>query len=605
MGTEISGGAVFEGGSIAGHYNSLLREPLGSSNDISKVNYRMKRLNTHLVSAPFDVAFSHAPQNVGDGVVGNITKTPKYLVGTHYLNEYNAMASRMLHGSLYAGKNLSRPIDNNAVLKPTCLGFNGAFPTRAHASRYLQMRNGPYMSQNPINDPLLAMHADYFLNHAARHGYIVSLHKAQASKIQNSQVCMQRNMGQHYMQPTETRLVSEHEPQGVASDFKSSESPRNFPISQTSRASSRDGSETNPEDQVDAPLEKMDATEPPASEPSDECSVVEQKVPCPSVETRAHAWGESSRDGPITEQLRQYYIQKSKLLPKVRGVWFNSTVRRMGWVGQAYKRCKRIEKIFSIAKHGFEGARQLAIEFRNSQKPANGHEGLVNSANCPGDGVFDKDATLHPTISTSSQTPSDVMVSDVNESEFYVPQSDTNAQVSSRQTTLEDPLISEHSLEDFAEEAESDFANELDPAEIDERIRNYSSNLTRDEKLHRDYLCKGAILFMLHELDALLELNIPIPPLDEETTRKGLAYHIQKVECAESIKVLGPYLSLLGRYICESIPMTEIPHAELYALVILLSFGKPIIPECPDSVSQDWLTSRDFTFDNVADYIVC
>ncbi|BAM39616.1 conserved hypothetical protein [Theileria orientalis strain Shintoku] len=330
----------------------------------------------------------------------------------------------------------------------------------------------------------------------------------------------------------------------------------------------------------------------------------------------------------ISEELRQSYIRQSKLLPKIRGVWFNSTMRRMGWVGQAYKKCKRIEKIFSINKHGFEGARKLAIAFRNSQKPtsksdihypdvslkdvikpisqlrinmpransgtiSNSSKTTYNSGStatrgAPGTNyvstgrVLNSDLGNYVNASLGSQALSSI--NDTNKSltdlRKYKDVLD-RGEVTDRHVQLAHKLDN-HEAPDKDINLKSIYGeeNEIDdyhyPVDYKEIIDNYKSHLSREEASIRDNTCKEAILFMLYELSALLELDFPIPPLPKGECKRGLSFHINFLENTKKTRDILPYINSLAHYICEGVTPTDMPHFQLYSLIRTLSHCEPL-----------------------------
>ncbi|EAN34364.1 AP2-coincident C-terminal family protein [Theileria parva strain Muguga] len=282
----------------------------------------------------------------------------------------------------------------------------------------------------------------------------------------------------------------------------------------------------------------------------------------------------------ISEELRQSYIRQSKLLPKIRGVWFNSTVRRMGWVGQAYKKCKRIEKIFSINKHGFEGARKLAIAFRNSQKPTNKSE-LPNYPDISLKDVIKPISQLRINLQQQSNQNNPKETKNILANERiqtstsikdkldYVPnklkEEDVRFETRSSKTNFKS-LYSNESVVDDHEY----------PVDYKDLIDHYKSELNNEEKQVRDNTCKEALLFMLYELEALVELDIPIPPISKLECKRGINFHINFLENSKkSVEVL-PYINSLAHYICKGITPTDMTHFELYSLINTLSHCIPL-----------------------------
>ncbi|ANQ10946.1 Transcription factor with AP2 domain(S) [Plasmodium coatneyi] len=219
---------------------------------------------------------------------------------------------------------------------------------------------------------------------------------------------------------------------------------------------------------------------------------------------------------PSVEELRIKYLSMSKNMPKVRGVWFNSTPQRMGWVGQAYKKCKRIERIFSVNKYGFEGARKLAIAFRNSQKPSN--DDSDEDSWCKNDKM---------TIETGEDN--------LNNYEYKNEYSGSN----------ELPIKNNSS---------SSSSNEINPIKIE----------TKDTRIN---LCRDAILFILHDLETILELNIPMLHKNVNIYKICIKHHLNYLTLIKSEEQIIPYLNIFGDYIQRCILPTDLPYAELYVLI--------------------------------------
>ncbi|ORM39567.1 uncharacterized protein BXIN_2860 [Babesia sp. Xinjiang] len=286
-----------------------------------------------------------------------------------------------------------------------------------------------------------------------------------------------------------------------------------------------------------------------------------------------------TKTGVLSNELRQEYIRRSKLYPKVRGVWFNSTVRRMGWVGQAYKKCKRIEKIFSISKHGFDGARELAIAFRNSQKPSVSVPQVANKNLVPVDTSYSSGYNDFPVVETTDGTSGEL------EEQFSIPQDDveTDAEGYDEPTSrVESGPLSRAGVDDTEEEEcygskSNDRQDYLTVKDLFDRgFELYKSNLTREEMVHRNHLCKGALRFMLHELSTLLDLDIPMPRMDREACRYGLQYHLDVLDRSQTTADMMPYIAIFGGYICVGITPLDIPFNEVYTILRTLSYAKPL-----------------------------
>ncbi|GIX62439.1 transcription factor with AP2 domain, putative [Babesia caballi] len=284
--------------------------------------------------------------------------------------------------------------------------------------------------------------------------------------------------------------------------------------------------------------------------------------------------------GTMSNALRQAYIRRSKLYPKVRGVWFNSTVRRMGWVGQAYKKCKRIEKIFSISKHGFEGARQLAIAFRNSQKPAGGAATTTDEPALATETAYSSTASDDFPVVETVEPDRPLTTEDLYSHEKEAPANDAFGQTAadvvgapsapalSPQAELSDRTLR---LEDISDNAEQSARRKALEA-----LSQYKSQLTSEQRAHRDHLCKGALNLMLTELAALVDLEVPLPRLNHDECRRGLEYHIEALKACETAEDMLPYVALFGGYICRGITPVDIPFSEVYAFLHALSFCQPL-----------------------------
>ncbi|GAB69220.1 transcription factor with AP2 domain(s) [Plasmodium cynomolgi strain B] len=233
---------------------------------------------------------------------------------------------------------------------------------------------------------------------------------------------------------------------------------------------------------------------------------------------KARIRGETTKTSrPSVEELRIKYLSMSKNMPKVRGVWFNSTPQRMGWVGQAYKKCKRIERIFSVNKYGFEGARKLAIAFRNSQKPSNEDSD---------EDSWSKDDKMN--IKTGEDN--------LNNYEYKNEYPESN----------ELPIKNNNSS--------SSSSNEINPTTME----------TKDTRIN---LCRDAILFILHDLETILELNIPMLHKNVNIYKICIKHHLNYLTLIKSEEQIIPYLNIFGDYIQRCILPTDLPYAELYVLI--------------------------------------
>ncbi|KAI4835098.1 AP2 domain transcription factor [Plasmodium brasilianum] len=222
----------------------------------------------------------------------------------------------------------------------------------------------------------------------------------------------------------------------------------------------------------------------------------------------------SKSSRPSVEELRLKYLSMSKNMPKVRGVWFNSTPQRMGWVGQAYKKCKRIERIFSVNKYGFEGARKLAIAFRNSQKPSNEDSD---------EDSWSKDDKVN--IKNSEEN-----ISNYEYKNTYM--NSINGTKNENNNTID-----------------NDTSNDIEGA--DARIN----------------LCRDALLFILHDLETILELNIPMLNNNINMYKICIKHHLNYLTLIKSEEQIIPYLNVFGDYIQRCILPTDLPYAELYVLI--------------------------------------
>lgn len=297
-----------------------------------------------------------------------------------------------------------------------------------------------------------------------------------------------------------------------------------------------------------------------------------------------------TKNGILTNDLRQEYIRRSKLYPKVRGVWFNSTVRRMGWVGQAYKKCKRIEKIFSISKHGFDGARELAIAFRNSQKPVDSST-VVEESMLPTE-------TIVPTETTYSvETNDDFPVTETGESagnemvdELFVPAcEDVDEDIIGQEEAAAPPscgsdeggnLLYQYKSYEEVPTLEAADGISSDDISLENPFTNlmnqYTSELSHEQKAHRDFLCKEALRFMLCELSVLMELDVPVPRMSQDACRRGVQYHLDLLESCQSADDMAPYMAIFGQYICKGLTPVDMPFGEVFSILRAFSHCKPL-----------------------------
>lgn len=208
----------------------------------------------------------------------------------------------------------------------------------------------------------------------------------------------------------------------------------------------------------------------------------------------------SKSNRPSVEELRLKYLSMSKNMPKVRGVWFNSTPQRMGWVGQAYKKCKRIERIFSVNKYGFEGARKLAIAFRNSQKPANedsdddswSKEDKINIKNCDeNSNNYDYKNNFLVSMNTIKNNGSNIMSNDNNINNHSNNSNDNNHHMDNN---LEAQIENNTDMI-----MDSNMDNDIDMNIDKKNIINKHNNHDENNKDMRINLCRDAILFILHD----------------------------------------------------------------------------------------------------------
>lgn len=304
-------------------------------------------------------------------------------------------------------------------------------------------------------------------------------------------------------------------------------------------------------------------------------------------------------NGRISEELRKVYIQQSKLLPKIRGVWFNSTIRRMGWVGQAYKKCKRIEKIFSISKHGFEGARQLAIAFRNSQKPTN--KCIEDDVLIPDDEVFSETNIKDAIKPISELIVEEKHTSDVSTISDNVTEYSRGVQMYDEE--IQETVDNENIESDNTDEVIVEEETPIDIEYYNELVRKYKTHLSGHEKTLRDHICKETLLFVLYELEALIELDIPVPPISKEACREGIKYHISFLEGAKTKEDIMPYVNAIGHYVCRGIMPTDMAFSELYTLLLTFSHRKPLKMDFADSNGSCHVFAELRDFVSIADFL--
>ncbi|EDO07535.1 AP2 domain family protein ACDC superfamily [Babesia bovis T2Bo] len=294
--------------------------------------------------------------------------------------------------------------------------------------------------------------------------------------------------------------------------------------------------------------------------------------------------------GTITEQLRQEFVRRSKLFPKVRGVWFNSALRRMGWVGQAYKKCKRIERIFSVRQHGFAGARALAIEFRNSQKPTLKALEQYDETASQADTAYDNGSNDFAMAETTD--PEKEIVDELIETQTTCAEHPGSYGISLNEsgntTKSEATLCSEGDMDQLGNTVgHTSFEDD-----ISSEFYYYKTNLTPEEIVHRDHMCKKALKFMLHELSHLIDLDIPLPGLNKDMCQKGIQYHLGAIEKAKSAREMVPYIAIFGGHICLGIPPLDIPYNEIYSIISLLSYSLPLGTEFSASSTMPFVNKK-------------
>ncbi|SBT49966.1 transcription factor with AP2 domain(s), putative [Plasmodium ovale wallikeri] len=295
---------------------------------------------------------------------------------------------------------------------------------------------------------------------------------------------------------------------------------------------------------------------------------------------------------PSVEELRIKYLSMSKNMPKVRGVWFNSTPQRMGWVGQAYKKCKRIERIFSVNKYGFEGARKLAIAFRNSQKPSNEDSDEDSWSKDDKGNIKNGDENLnsyeYKTGYSSCMTRTKSSHDDMNDANDMNDTNDGNDVNDINDTNDSNDNNDSHYGNDDNDGNDGRYNNE------NSYSRRMSNNMNKIEnKDTRINLCRDAILFILHDLETILELNIPMLNKNVNIYKICIKHHLNYLTLIKSEEQIIPYLNVFGDYIQRCILPTDLPYAELYVLIdslihndILPSFDhKENFAEC--SVAED------------------
>ncbi|ETB61930.1 hypothetical protein YYC_01707 [Plasmodium yoelii 17X] len=250
------------------------------------------------------------------------------------------------------------------------------------------------------------------------------------------------------------------------------------------------------------------------------------------------------------EELRIKYLSMSKNMPKVRGVWFNSTPQRMGWVGQAYKKCKRIERIFSVNKYGFEGARKLAIAFRNSQKPSN-EDSDEDSSSKDDKGIPKNEDNInnYDYKNNYSNDISDIKHDNNNNNNNNNNHSNNIAAMSTADTTSSNHNKNEDDYDDDNINCNGD---------------NIKNSGAKDTRIN---LCRDAILFILHDLETILELNTPMLNKNANIYKVCIKHHLNYLTLIKHEEQIIPYLNVFGDYIQKCILPTDLPYAELYVLI--------------------------------------
>lgn len=222
----------------------------------------------------------------------------------------------------------------------------------------------------------------------------------------------------------------------------------------------------------------------------------------------------------------------------------------MGWVGQAYKKCKRIERIFSVNKYGFEGARKLAIAFRNSQKPSN-EDSDEDSSSKDDKGIPKNEDNInnYDYKNNYSNDISDIKHDNNNNNNNNNNHSNNIAAMSTADTTSSNHNKNEDDYDDDNINCNGD---------------NIKNSGAKDTRIN---LCRDAILFILHDLETILELNTPMLNKNANIYKVCIKHHLNYLTLIKHEEQIIPYLNVFGDYIQKCILPTDLPYAELYVLI--------------------------------------
>lgn len=94
---------------------------------------------------------------------------------------------------------------------------------------------------------------------------------------------------------------------------------------------------------------------------------------------------------------------------------------------------------------------------------------------------------------------------------------------------------------------------------------------TKDARIN---LCRDAILFILHDLETILELNIPMLNKNANIYKMCIKQHLNYLSLIDSEEQILPYLNVFGDYIHKCILPTDLPYAELYVLIDSLIYNQ-------------------------------
>lgn len=289
-----------------------------------------------------------------------------------------------------------------------------------------------------------------------------------------------------------------------------------------------------------------------------------------------------------SNELREYYIKHSKLFPKVRGVWFNSTPHRMGWVGQAYKKCKRIEKIFSVSKHGFERARELAVNFRNSHKPsdkkskntADADNGKIDYLTYENSEIYTISPKSHETMNEVDRLETTLQTSPMK----YSTSKNSFMRMDSMETHL--PESPEDEFDMNTEDIDNlDTWGKFDNLSTGKfhialkKSGEYFNDITPNKSLNNKAKYQHMLQFFdnfLNDIESILKLQLPFPSLPPlHKCFESLQLHRKKLFNEYSEASLCEYNKLLGHYYDAGYVMpSDLPIPELYALISLITRQK-------------------------------